>query len=119
MDTIGSGVSIDGRGYTVVSVLPPDFRSTEAASVLEPLGVWLTGNNSAMGRGNRGDSIAIGRLAPGVTLARARVELEGIASRLAVAYPADDDQFGVALQPIRELFVGDIRPAILVLFAAV
>ena len=118
-DVIGRSVSLDGRGYTVIAVLPPDFRSTEAASVVEPLGVWLTGNDSAMGRGNRGDTVAIGRLAPGVTLARARVEMEGIASRLAAAYPADNDQFGVALQPIRELFVGDIRPAILVLFAAV
>ncbi len=118
-DVIGQSVSLDGRGHTVVAVLPPDFRSTEAASVIEPLGVWLTGNDSVMSRGNRGDSVAIGRLAPGVTLARARVEMEGIVSRLAVAYPADNDQFGIALQPIRELFVGDIRPAILVLFAAV
>jgi putative ABC transport system permease protein len=118
-DVIGRSVSLDGRGYTVIAVLPPDFRTTEAASVIEPLGVWLTGNASAMARGNRGDSAAIGRLAPGVTLARARIELEGIASRLAVAYPGDNDQFGIALQPIRELFVGDIRPAILVLFAAV
>ena len=31
----------------------------------------------------------------------------------------ENNQFGIALQPIRELFVGDIRPAILVLFAAV
>jgi putative ABC transport system permease protein len=118
-DVIGRSISLDGRSHTVVGVLPPDFRSTEAASVVEPLGLWLTGNDSAMGRGNRGDSVAIGRLAPGVTLARARAELEAIASRLAAAYPAEDDQFGVALQPIRELFVGDVRPAILVLFAAV
>jgi putative ABC transport system permease protein len=45
--------------------------------------------------------------------------MECIVARLATAYPQDNDQFGIALQPIRELFVGDIRPAILVLFAAV
>ncbi len=45
--------------------------------------------------------------------------MEGIAAQLATAYPEEDNQFGVALQPVRELFVGDIRPTILVLFAAV
>src|SRR5215831_9068148 len=118
-DVIGRSVSLDGRGFTIIAVLPPEFRTTETVSVLEPLGVWLTNNNGAMGRGNRGDTAAIGRLATGATLARARAEMEGIAARLAAAYPAENNQFGIALQPIRELFVGDVRPAILVLFAAV
>ena len=45
--------------------------------------------------------------------------MEGIAARLAMEYPASNDRFGVALQPIRDAFVTDIRPAILVLFGAV
>ena len=118
-DVIGRSVSLDGRGFTIIAVLPRDFRTTEAVSVLEPLGVWLTNNSSAFGRGNRGDTAAIGRLATGVTLTRALVEMQGIAARLATAYPQENNQFGIALQPVRELFVGDIRPAILVLFAAV
>src|SRR5215831_6799006 len=118
-DVIGRSVSLDGRGFTIIAVLPPDFRTTEAVSMLEPLGVWLTNNTGATGRGNRGDTAAMGRLATGVTLARARAEMEGIATRLAAAYPEANNQFGIALQPVRELFVGDVRPAILVLFAAV
>jgi predicted permease len=118
-DVIGSSVSLDGRAFTIIAVLPPDFRTTEATSVLEPLGVWLTKNAGAAERGNRGDTAAVGRLAAGVSLARARVEMEGIAARLAAAYPQENNQFGIVLQPIRELFVGDLRPAILVLFAAV
>ena len=118
-DVIGRSVSLDGGGVTIIAVLPPDLRTTEAVSVLEPLGVWLTNNNAAIGRGNRGDTAAVGRLAAGITLARARAEMEGIAARLATAYPQDNNQFGIALQPIRELFVGDIRPTILVLFTAV
>src|SRR5581483_12426561 len=49
---------------------------------------------------------------------QARAEMEGIAARLAHLYPETNDQFGVALRPIREVFVGEIRPAVLVLFAA-
>ena len=118
-DVIGRSVSLDGRDFTIVAVLPANFRTTEKVSVLEPLGVWLASKSSAMVRDTRGDTAAIGRLASGVTLARARTEMEGIAARLATAYPADNSEFGIALQPIRELFVGDIRPAILVLFGAV
>src|SRR5262249_40048002 len=76
-------------------------------------------NNGAMGRGNRGDTGAIVRLAPGLTLQQARAEMEGIAARLAIAYPDANRQFGIALQPLRERFVGDIRPSLLILFAAV
>jgi putative ABC transport system permease protein len=118
-DVIGRSISLDGRGSTIIAVLPREFRTTEAVSVLEPLGVWLTDNSAATERGNRGDTAAIGRLAGGVSPARARAEMEAIAAGLASAYPQENNQFGIALQPIRELFVGDIRPAILVLFAAV
>ena len=118
-DAIGRSVALDGRGFTIIAVLPRDFRTTDAVDVLEPLGVWLTRNNDAIERGSRGDTSAVGRLATGVTLARARAEMEGIAARLAAAYPIENNQFGIALQPIRELFVGEIRPAILILFAAV
>jgi putative ABC transport system permease protein len=45
--------------------------------------------------------------------------MEGIAARLSKEYPASNDQFGVALTPLRDAFVGDTRMAILSLFDAV
>jgi predicted permease len=116
---LGRTISLDGHGYTVIGVLPPDFRSTDKTDVLEPIGVWLTNNSEAAVRGARGDMVVIGRLAAGLGIAQARAEMEGIAARLAQAYPATNDQCGVALQPIRDVFVSDVRPAILVLFSAV
>jgi putative ABC transport system permease protein len=118
-DVIGHSVALDGHGFTIIAVLPRDFRTRDAVHVLEPLGVWLTNNNGAVNRGNRGDTGALGRLASGITLERARAEMSGIQARLAEAYPEANNQFGIALQPIHELFVGDIRPTILVLFTAV
>src|SRR5205085_10967730 len=59
------------------------------------------------------------RLASGFTAVQARSEMEGIAARLAKQYPATNDRFGIALQPIRDAFVGETRPALLVLFGAV
>jgi putative ABC transport system permease protein len=116
---LGQKVALDGGSFTIVGVLPPDFRSIDKADVLVPLGVWATGNSSVKERGDRGDMVVIGRLAPGTNVAQARAEMTGIAARLAAAYPAENSQFSVLLQPIRDAFVGDIRPAILVLSCAV
>ncbi len=118
-NAIGRVISLDGRGFTVVGVLPPDFRWIEKADVLEPVGVWARNNSDFAERGARGDMVVVGRLAPGVRFEQARAEMETIAARLAVAYPGANDQFSVALRPLREVFVSDIRPAILVLSSAV
>jgi putative ABC transport system permease protein len=117
-NVVGRIISLDGRGFTIIGVLPQDFRSLDKTDVMEPVGVWLT-NNPDVERGNRGDMTVVGRLAAGASFAQARAELEGIARRLEQAYPGTNDQFGVLLRPIREVFVSDIRPAILILFGAV
>ncbi len=119
-NAIGRTITLDGRSFTIVGVLPPNFRSLDKTDVMLPIGVWATNNSEeANERGERGDMIVIGRLAPNVTFAQARAEMEGIAARLAKEYPGTNDQFGVTLQSIRDVFVSDARPAILVLFGAV
>ncbi|HEY1338383.1 MAG TPA: ABC transporter permease, partial [Bryobacteraceae bacterium] len=118
-NVIGRAVALDGRSYTIAGVLPAGFRWIENADVIEPIGVWATDNDAAAERGERDDSSVVGRLAAGTTLTQARAEMEGIAARLARAYPAANDQFGVALRPIRDVFVGDSRSAILVFWGAV
>ncbi len=117
-DVVGRTLSLDGHGYTVIGVLPQQFRWIEKTEVLEAMGAWATNNPDYRNRGDRGDTAVIGRLKPHVELPQARAEMEGIAARLARLYPEANDQFGVALQPIRDVFVGEIRPAVLVLFAA-
>lgn len=119
-NVIGRTITLDGRSFTIVGVLPPNFRSLDRTDVMLPIGVWATNNSGeANDRGDRGDMIVIGRLAPNITFTQARTEMEGIAAQLAKEYPATNDQFGVALQSIRDAFVSDARPAILVLFGAV
>lgn len=116
---VGRTVLFDGRSFTIIGVLPPNFRWIEKVQFLEPIGTWLATNPEATERGARGDMVVIGRLAPATSLAAARSEMEGIAARLAAQYPGTNDQFGVLLRPIREAFVGNIRTAILSLFGAV
>ncbi len=85
---------------------------------MEPVGVWLTNNDDAKNRGDRGDMVVVARLAPQVAIERARAEMEGIAANLAREYPQTNSQFGVKLRPLRDVFSGDMRPAMLLLQVA-
>ncbi len=119
MNAVGKTITLDGRSFTIVGVLPSNFRAIDKTDVIVPIGVWATNNPDAKERGERGDMDVVGRLAPGITFAQARAEMQGVAARLAKEYPATNDQFGVSLTPIHDEFVGDTRAAILVLFGAV
>ncbi|HUI40358.1 MAG TPA: ABC transporter permease [Terriglobia bacterium] len=113
---VGRGITLDGRSYTIVGVLPPTFKFLDDTDVVAPMGVFA---KDLMDRGSRGDMDVVGRLAPGATFARAAAEMDTIAARLAQQYPHEDSGVGVSITAIRDAFVGDTRQAILVLFAAV
>ena len=115
---IGQTIRLDSRTVTIVGVLPRDFRWIETCDVMEPIGVWATNNSTVAERGDRGDLTVVGRLAPGARMEQARAEMDGIAARLARAYPEANDQCGVKLQSLRESFSGDARPSMLVLLGA-
>ena len=117
-NVIGKTVRLDSRDFTIVGVLSPNFRWTEKCDVMEPLGVWLTNNDDAKNRSDRDDLVVVARLAPGVGIERARAEMEGIAANLAREYPDANAHFGVKLQPLRDVFSGDLRPAMILLQVA-
>ena len=53
------------------------------------------------------------------TLAQAQAEMAAIDRRLAEQYPAEEKERKTQLVPLHEWLVGDVRPALLVLFGAV
>lgn len=118
-EAVGETITLDGRSVTVIGVTPPGFRSLDKAEVLLPTGPWRARHPGADDRGARDDAVVIGRLAPGVSAGAARAEMGTIAARLAKAYPASNDQFGVSVEPLRDFFIGDARRLVLVLFGAV
>jgi predicted permease len=62
----------------------------------------------------------VGRLAPGASPERAEARTEALAATLADEYPESNEGWTeAAVVPLRETLVGDVRPALLVLFAAV
>jgi putative ABC transport system permease protein len=81
-----------------------------------------SGGTPATAPGNRGAHFieVVGRLKPGVTLAQAQADTNVVAQRLARQYPDSNTRRSVSLLiPELQRLVGNVRPALLVLLAAV
>lgn len=58
-------------------------------------------------------------MSDGGTLADAQASLDAVSARLEAAYPETNDGWYAIAQPLQSVFVGSIRPALLMLFAAI
>ena len=115
---IGQTIRLDSRTFTIVGVLPPDFRWVEKCDVMEPMGFGPRTTTALPTGATAATCSWRGRLAAGVRMDQARTEMEGIAARMAHGYGQVNTRSGVNLQPLRETFSGDVRPALLVLLGA-
>jgi len=113
-NVVGKTIALDGENHTIVGILPKQFNSL-GRDLWKPL-VYSPALVNA--RGSHSE-IVLGRLKPQVSLREAQTEMDTIAQRLERAYPKTNTGFGVSLMPLSELLVQDLRPALLVLFAAV
>lgn len=120
-DVLGKGLTLDGRSYTIVGVVPANFNlqigAFRASELYVPMGQWT---NSALHVRAAGLGIhGIGRLKPGVTIQQARADMLRVTGHLAEEYPDSDKGIGATLIPLKEQMVGDVRRLLLVLLAAV
>lgn len=113
---IGRVIQLDGEPNVVIGVLPAGsaFDRTYAQIfrplVFEPQN--MTRNFHWFG--------AIALLKPGVTLERARAEMNAIGARIAHDYPDSNKGWGVAVDPLVDVTVGkQLRKSLYVLLAAV
>ena len=114
---IGKPITLSGQSYTVIGVLPADFRFWGTADVYTLLGQW--DDVLARSRETHPGLRVIGRLKSGVTEAQAQADMNNIAAQLAQAYPKSNANHGVAMRPLAQDMVGDVRPTLLVLLGAV
>jgi putative ABC transport system permease protein len=115
---ISQTLTLDGRPYTVVGVLPPDFRFEERNEIWVP----VEANISALALRARDVHPflrGVARLKAGVTLEQARAELDAIAARLAQQYPDTKKNVGARITPLLENYVQGARRALWVLLGAV
>jgi len=120
-DILGKSITLDGRDYSIVGVMPANFHllipGFRDADVYAPIGQWS--NPVLLERGAGLGFHGIGRLKPGVTIEQARADMEGVTRNLATAFPDADKGISAKLTPLKEQMVGDVRPVLLVLLAAV
>ncbi|MEW6128150.1 MAG: ABC transporter permease [Acidobacteriota bacterium] len=116
-DIINQKIILDGQPYTVVGVMPAGFKFLEWQSEL-----WIPlafTPQQAQNRGGHNISLVVGRLKPDITHEMARVEMSALASRLEMQYPEVNAGWNVILMPLLDATVRTIKPALLLLLAAV
>jgi predicted permease len=116
---VGRTVTLNGRPYSIVGILPANFRWQEPHEFYIPFGFDLKTVQEE--RGAR-SSNAIARLAPGVSLEGGRRALDDLS---AVTRKANPDHYSevvrwhFSLTPLRDRFVGSARQPLLILLGAV
>jgi putative ABC transport system permease protein len=75
---------------------------------------WLPELPPSERRDNRGLDV-VGKLGPGITVARAQAEMDAVASHLAEAFPDTNKDWGVQVVPLRAQLVGGARRVVLLL----
>ena len=109
---IGATITFGQRAYTIVGVTA--FRYP-ARSDIYHIGPAPAADESRSAHNYR----AVGRLAPGVSVAQAHAEMTGIAKRLTEQFPTSNADKGVVVVPLQDVVVGDTRQTLLVLLGAV
>ncbi len=115
-DAVGQTLSLDGEPYTIVGVMPPGFQFAPfwdtKAQIWAPLAL------DARRDDRHGASLRVfARLNSGVTPEQARAEMNTISARLEKEYPGTNGK--IAIIPLQEIVVRSVRPALLMLLAAV
>src|SRR5437764_13495502 len=122
---LGRSLRLDNDLYTIVGVLSPGFRNP--GSAIPAVEVWVTGGFSgdpfpAPARGLRILPGAIGRLKPGLTVAQAQARLDALTANLRREFANDyppQAKWTVEIVPLQQSLVGEVRPMLVVLMAAV
>ena len=116
---VGRSVTLNGRPRVIVGILPEKFRWSKANEFWLPFG--FSADELATQRGNRYLN-AVGRLAPGVTMAAAQAGMAAYAKQLTDQYPKwyrGSARWSLSFEPLRDTFVGAAKAPLFLLFGAV
>jgi len=115
-NVIGRGVTVNGEGYEIIGVLPASFqfalRNNDLFLPYQPTDAQRTR------RFMHGTNL-IGRLKPGLSSTDAEANLKVIGSRIEQEYNQSHAGTYPYVVPLQEEIVGNVRPVLLVLLAAV
>jgi putative ABC transport system permease protein len=123
---VNQTILLNGESYLVVGIMPQGFQfGREFGQVVDLFSpIVFTEAQLQPGRWRNEFLTVLARLQPNVTIEQAQAEMDAIAGNVRQQYfgggdAADPSSWGLLLRSVHELVVGDIRPALLVLLAAV
>jgi len=121
---VGRTIHLSGETYTIVGVMPANFRFPVNAmqnSFWTTLAVDNDGTPKALTASRSAHEMSvIGRLKPGVMLTQANDDMNAIAARLAKQYPDTNTRHGaVRVESELKAMLGDTRTLLLIVLGAV
>jgi putative ABC transport system permease protein len=119
---VGRTLRLDDEAYEILGVMPPTFRFPDGAEL------WVAAPGDVPGSRLIGAAAppmrdvwyheVVGRLAPGVDLARAGQEMDRLAAGLAADFPDVDGGLRIRLVPLKEETLGDAGRTLWLLLGA-
>jgi putative ABC transport system permease protein len=112
---IGRSIQLGGDLYEVIGVLSPSFVTDPPAELLIP----LEADPNSVDQGHY--LLAAARLRPGIGVEQAKAAMKVAAEEFRRKYSNNlmDPKETATAEPLRDAIVGDVRPALLILFGAV
>jgi putative ABC transport system permease protein len=121
---LGSTVTLNGLPLTIIGIVsaPFDVKSVPAGGWLLDCDAFIPAGHLPVPGGVAGAGpafLGIGRMKPGVTVARANADLDVLSAALMAAYPDTQKGRTATAQSLQETIVGDARTPLLLLLASV
>ncbi|RXK56024.1 ABC transporter permease [Oleiharenicola lentus] len=110
-------ITLDGRLYTVVGVMPPRFKFW-AGDCWTPVDLQAD-TDQMRSRIMRMDSWVVTRAKPGLTPEEVRTELNHLAAQIALAHPDTNKGVGVEVRHLSASVSGPLRGPLMLLLSAV
>src|SRR5262245_59695368 len=119
-EAIGQKLLIDGRSHTIIGVMPPGFDFPLKAEIWKP--AWFPKEQYDQQRRGAHGLTVLARLKPGFSSVEAQAELNQLGAQLTAQYPqnyGNERRYRMILAPLLGDYVGELRPALLLIAGAV
>jgi putative ABC transport system permease protein len=112
---VGRTVMLDGRGFTLIGVLPAEFQLAPTSDLWMPVSEYGDDLTSHLHH----EFTILARLKPGVSISQAQAELATLNRQEEQAFPDTHKNWGVLVAPLENPSAERMRVALLVLLGAV
>lgn len=115
-EIVGKSLTLDSKLFTIIGVMPPGFSYPPGGTELwHPITIDHPDDYLNEHRFIR----VIGRLKPGISVARAQARMNVLEAQIAAQHPDTDAGNETSVVPLRKEIAGDVEKPLLALFAAV